>query len=203
MLHTHEVTGSNPVGPTNEKPSRASRGAFPFRSFRVQPSWRRWFAAALVAVVAGPVFSQKAAGDLPWTFTGKVVAVKDGDTIEVMHEGRPVRVRLAHVDCPEGGQPFGKAARQYTSALCHGRTVRVERTDRPDRYGRAIALVHVDGSCVNRALVSAGYAWHYTAYSKDASYAALEREARVAGRGLWADPHAMAPWEWRKQRRNR
>jgi endonuclease YncB( thermonuclease family) len=157
----------------------------------------------LVAVVAGLVFAQRSSADLPWSFSGKVVAVKDGDTIEVMHDGRPVRVRLAHVDCPEGGQPFGKAARRFTSALCHGRTVRVERTGRPDRYGRAIALVHVDGTCVNRALVSAGYAWHYTAYSKDDTYGALEREARAARVGLWADPHAVAPWEWRKQRRGK
>ena len=26
----------------------------------------------------------------------------------------------------------------------------------------------------------------------------LEQEARTAKRGLWSDPKAMAPWEWRK-----
>ena len=26
----------------------------------------------------------------------------------------------------------------------------------------------------------------------------LEQEARDAKRGLWSDPHAVAPWEWRK-----
>lgn len=29
------------------------------------------------------------------------------------------------------------------------------------------------------------------------AYAAAEGVARTAKRGLWADPHAMAPWDWR------
>jgi len=28
----------------------------------------------------------------------------------------------------------------------------------------------------------------------------LEKEARVAKKGLWADPHPVPPWEWRKAR---
>jgi len=31
--------------------------------------------------------------------------------------------------------------------------------------------------------------------------AQLEREARGAQRGLWADPHAVPPWEWRVMRK--
>jgi endonuclease YncB( thermonuclease family) len=44
---------------------------------------------------------------LSWTsaafadFAGKVVAVKDGDTLQVMKEGVAVRVRLYGIDCPE------------------------------------------------------------------------------------------------------
>jgi endonuclease YncB( thermonuclease family) len=26
----------------------------------------------------------------------------------------------------------------------------------------------------------------------------LEKDAREAGRGLWADPQPVPPWEWRK-----
>jgi len=47
------------------------------------------------------------------TFTGKVVAVSDGDTIKVMHEGRAVKVRLHGIDCPEKKQPFGTKAKKF------------------------------------------------------------------------------------------
>jgi len=29
----------------------------------------------------------------------------------------------------------------------------------------------------------------------------LEAQARQAKRGLWADPHPIEPWEWRKRER--
>ena len=42
------------------------------------------------------------------TYTGKVTAVKDGDTIEMLVNGKPLRIRLYGIDCPEKGQPFGE-----------------------------------------------------------------------------------------------
>jgi endonuclease YncB( thermonuclease family) len=34
-------------------------------------------------------------------FTGPVVSVLDGDTIEVLHNTHPERIRLSGIDCPE------------------------------------------------------------------------------------------------------
>lgn len=135
---------------------------------------------------------------VPQTFSGKVVAIKDGDTIEVLHEGKAIRVRLAHIDCPEKGQPFGNNAKQFASDLCFDGIVRVEQTDRPDRYGRLIAEVFFEGECLNKELVRAGLAWHFLKYSNDVEYARLERDARSRKAGLWSDPHVVAPWDWRK-----
>ncbi len=45
-------------------------------------------------------------------FTGSVVSVLDGDTIEVLHHQHPDRIRLSGIDCPEKGQAFGKKAKQ-------------------------------------------------------------------------------------------
>lgn len=134
----------------------------------------------------------------PAEFTGKVVAVKDGDTIEVLNDSAAVRVRLAHIDCPESGQPFGKAAKQKTSDLCFGKQARVVQQDKPDRYGRMIGVVHVGDTCVNMALVEAGMAWHFVKYSQDTLYSIAERKARFSGTGLWSDPGAISPWEWRR-----
>ena len=40
-------------------------------------------------------------------FTAPVVSVLDGDTIEVLHNTHPERVRLSGIDCPEKGQAYG------------------------------------------------------------------------------------------------
>ena len=58
-------------------------------------------------------------------FTGQVVGIIDGDTIEVMHLGKAERVKLYGVDCPEIGQPFGEKAKQYTTTHTFRKTVQV------------------------------------------------------------------------------
>ena len=134
------------------------------------------------------------------SFLGRVVGVADGDTIDVLRESRPVRVRLHGIDCPERGQAFGRQARQYTSKLAFGRTVTVH-VRGMDRYGRSVADVLLpDGISLNRELVRAGLAWHYVRYSADKTLASLESEARASPRGLWADARPVPPWEFRRER---
>ena len=43
--------------------------------------------------------------------------VLDGDTIEVLHDQHPERIRLSGIDCPEKHQAFGKRAKQAASEL--------------------------------------------------------------------------------------
>jgi micrococcal nuclease len=59
-------------------------------------------------------------------FKGEVIRVLDGDTIEVLHDKKPERIRLYGIDCPEKGQPFGQKAKQATSSLLFGKDVRIE-----------------------------------------------------------------------------
>ena len=132
---------------------------------------------------------------------GRVVAVKDGDTIELMQQGKAITVRLYGIDTPEKRQPFGSRARQATSDLAFGRTVRLEPVN-TDRYGRTVGKIYLpDGRSLNEELVRQGYAWHYTAYSKDPRLAELEVSARQQRLGIWADAQPQAPWEFRQQRR--
>ncbi|MCF2220650.1 thermonuclease family protein [Chryseobacterium sp. PS-8] len=54
----------------------------------------------------------------------KVVGIKDGDTIVVLLDGDQQKtLRLAEVDCPENGQPFGKNAKQFTSNEVFGKFI--------------------------------------------------------------------------------
>jgi endonuclease YncB( thermonuclease family) len=131
-------------------------------------------------------------------FVGKVIGVTDGDTLTVLREGRPERIRLVGIDAPEHGQPFGTRAKQAASALAFGEEVTV-RTIGHDRYGRTLGeVVLPDGRLLNHELVRQGFAWWYRHYSSDQRLATLEAEARTARRGLWADPEPIPPWEWRR-----
>lgn len=130
--------------------------------------------------------------------SGKVVGITDGDTMEMLIEGKGYKIRLAHIDAPEKKQAYGTKAKQYLSDLCYGKTATMTVTD-VDRYGRNVAVVVLkDGTNVNKEMVKAGFAWWYYKYSNDRSYEKLEIEARNAKRGLWADKKPTPPWEWRK-----
>ena len=50
------------------------------------------------------------------TYTGKVIGIKDGDTVVVLDSlNYQTTLRLAEVDCPEKSQAFGTKAKQFTS----------------------------------------------------------------------------------------
>jgi micrococcal nuclease len=138
-------------------------------------------------------------------FSGRVVAVADGDTITVRTDDqRTVKVRLNGIDCPEKGQAFGKHAKEFTSRHAFGKRVTIKEHG-GDRYGRVIGdVVLGDGRLLNAELIRAGLAWHYKEYSTDPYLAKLEKEARVARVGLWSDPKAVSPWVFRRgERANR
>lgn len=136
---------------------------------------------------------------LATNFTGKVVAITDGDTIRVMHAGRSERVRLFGIDCPEKAQGWGTRARQFAGSMVFGKTVTIRVHD-TDRYGRPVGeVVLPDGRSLNRELVRAGLAWWYRQYApRDAELERLEADARRERRGLWADPQPVPPWDWRR-----
>ncbi|MCX2740135.1 thermonuclease family protein [Pontibacter anaerobius] len=142
------------------------------------------------------------AREQPGTTAGdKVVGIKDGDTIVLLRNGKEETVRLYGVDTPEKNQAYGQRAKQYTSELVFGKTVRLI-VNNTDRYGRTVGTIILpDGRSLNEELVRNGYAWHYKAYSKDQNLANAEVDARRFKRGLWQDPNPIAPWDFRKNQR--
>ena len=126
----------------------------------------------------------------------QVVRVVDGDTIKVALAGQTFSVRYIGIDAPELGTPDGVTAREQNSILVSGRTVQLERdVSETDRYGRLLRYVWVDDVMVNAVLVQQGYA-RAAAYPPDTRYetrfAAEQRDAESAQRGLWATaPRAM------------
>lgn len=134
-------------------------------------------------------------------FTGPVVSVLDGDTIEVSRNHRNVKIRLNGIDAPEKGQAYGHKSWEFVVLQTFGKEVTVQ-TFGLDKYGRTIGDVYLpDGTMVNKELVKAGLAWWYCKYSADPTFADLEIEAREAKRGLWQDPKPVPPWVFRKRQR--
>jgi endonuclease YncB( thermonuclease family) len=133
------------------------------------------------------------------SFSGKVVSVTDGDTIQVMRDGRATKIRLHGIDCPESHQDFGTQAKKLTSDLAFGKMVSVEVED-IDRYGRIVGDVWLpDGTNLNQALVRSGMAWWYQQYAPgDKTLKRAEQSARQARRGLWSRDDAIPPWEFRR-----
>ena len=163
----------------------------------MRSAWIRIGALAAVAALAGVAWV-RASGDPP-VAAGVVVRVVDGDTILVRGSGgRTEDVRLIGIDTPETVDPrrpvgcFGPEASDYAKHLLTGRRV-ILRYDQElhDRYGRFLAYVWLAGrrgAFVNARLVELGYARANPFppnTEHEALFAALERRAAIAGRGLW------------------
>jgi micrococcal nuclease len=131
-----------------------------------------------------------------------VVAVIDSDTLTVLDATNTQHpVRLTGIDIPERVQPFGTKAKQALSGQVFGKDVTVN-SGGQDRYGRTLGEIIVDGESVNLWLVRSGWAWWYERYAPDDTQLRdAQQEARQSGRGLWADPNPVPPWEWRRGRR--
>ena len=137
--------------------------------------------------------------------TGLVVGVSDGDTITVLVDKTPYKIRLAGIDAPESRQAFGQASKQHLSALVYKKPVTVL-WDKKDRYGRTLGKVLIDGTDACLEQVKAGLAWHYKRYASEqpaqdrADYAAAEDKAKGERIGLWSDAQPPAPWDWRREK---
>ena len=131
-------------------------------------------------------------------FEARVIGIMDGDTIEVLKDRKPVRIRLYGVDSPEHDQDFGSKARRFTSEKVFRKTVEIVPIE-TDKYGRIVGKVYIDGSYLNRMIVQEGYAWWYKSFaSKEHDLEQAELEARKARRGLWAHPNPVPPWKFRR-----
>ncbi|MDP1813173.1 MAG: thermonuclease family protein [Leadbetterella sp.] len=132
------------------------------------------------------------------TLSSDVVGIMDGDTIELRmvsndpraraRTGKNLRIRLAHVDCPERGMPFYQNAKRFTSEKCYRKTVKIIHSNQFDRYGRLVGeVILLDGTNLNQELVKAGLAIHYKKYSSSGVYSNLEIKARLKKVGIWSE----------------
>lgn len=130
--------------------------------------------------------------------TFSVTRVVDGDTIDVIIEGKTERLRLIGIDTPETVDPrkpvqcFGKEASKKAKQLLSNKTVKLESDPTQgerDKYGRLLRYVVLpDGQSFNKLMISEGYAYEYTystPYKYQTEYKQAQKDARIAKRGLW------------------
>lgn len=152
-----------------------------------------------ICLLVSIIFVSAVRADGSRTLQGLVVGVLDGDTIDVLVDGRQsVRVRLAGIDAPEKSQDFGQLSKKSLSDLVYNKITIVQVTD-TDRYGRTVGRVTVNGIDVNLEQVTRGLAWAFDRYVKDPRILAAHAQARIERRGLWGHPYPTAPWDFRRQ----
>lgn len=154
---------------------------------------KKYFLILFVFLAASSLYCQK-------SFFGKVIGIKDGDTVVVLDSlNYQTTLRLAEVDCPEKNQPFGTKAKQFTSDQIYRKQIKYIVTD-VDRYGRSIAKIYYDDNkYLSAEIIKNGFGWQYKKYSISVSLAKLEQEARNNKRGLWIEPNPIYPSDWRRK----
>jgi len=129
----------------------------------------------------------------------RVVKVVDGDTLDVVINGKTERLRLIGIDTPETVDPrksvqcFGKEASNKAKELLIGQYVTLEadptQGDR-DKYKRLLRYVFLtDGTNYNLFMIKEGYAHEYTYDSKykyQLAFRQAETLAQENQRGLWS-----------------
>jgi micrococcal nuclease len=143
-------------------------------------------------------------------YEAKVVQVIDGDTIDVLINGKIYRIRLLGVDCPETtaekNRPYeydsitdlnylaewGQKAKEFARKVLDHGTVYIE-FDRlaglKGYYGRYLAYVYLEnGTDFNALLIKNGLARVYVegTFEKESEYLKLESYAKTHKIGLWA-----------------
>lgn len=131
-------------------------------------------------------------------YQGKVIAVEDGNTIEVeTKEEGVIKVMLSEADCPELTQQFGEEAKAFTEDLVYKKKVIVEMKGK-DRWGNKLAVIKLkNGKTLHEELIKNGLAWPPV---KSASQlASLAEQAKSKKEGLWSAEDPMEPWVYRRK----
>jgi micrococcal nuclease len=139
-----------------------------------------------------------------------VTRVVDGDTLIANCNQTELRIRLCGIDAPEIRQPGGQESKQFMKKLFQDYGSQVSITPvSVDLYGRTIAEVFVNPNgtplLVQGESLRSGQSYLYTQYLDSCpSYDLMSAEsaiAQAARRGVFSDPNAVKPWEFRRNKR--
>lgn len=128
----------------------------------------------------------------------KVVKVVDGDTIDIMANGKKIRVRLIGIDTPEKNDKrkpvecFAYEASKKLNDLISNKRINLynDRTQADkDKYNRLLRYVVLNGKNINKTMIEDGYAYEYTyniPYKYQTEFKAAQQSAQAGSKGLWS-----------------
>ena len=123
----------------------------------------------------------------------------DGDTAVFNVDGVETKFRFLAIDTPESVAPnkaveeFGKDASEYTCnklSNANNIVIEYENSNKTDKYGRHLGWIWVDGSLLQKELVSVGYAkvaYIYGKYRYTESLCLIQNLAKKEKYGLWGN----------------
>jgi endonuclease YncB( thermonuclease family) len=143
----------------------------------------RFLIVTIVALTPPAAAAESACGSKDLG-SGVVASISDGRTVRLA-DGRDVR--LAAIEAPADSAALTALAQNRTLTLKAG-------AETSDRYGRIVAFAYPEGATqsLQESLLAAGQARvsaRIGAKSCATVLLTIEKQARAAGRGLWADPN--------------
>jgi micrococcal nuclease len=140
--------------------------------------------------------------------TGVAGKIRDGDTFVLLNQNSYDVVRLHSIDTPEAGQDYKTEAGQQLQQLLAGQKIDAD-CYKVDQYNRSVCRVFAGGVDVAARMIELGAAWYALAYRREHSpqeqqtLPALQLQAQMAKRGLWAYPDPVSPWDFKRGKRNK
>lgn len=155
------------------------------------PSQRVWIAGCLLALAVLPALADP--------FQAIILSGgTQGDVVQVQADGQQKIVRLYGVACPVAGQPNAESATTHILETAMEAVVTVE-VVAEDATATPVAWIKLpDGTSLNEDLIRKGLAWWDAPNAPESrNLQKAATEAIAAGRGLWATPAPLAPWDYR------
>lgn len=157
--------------------------------------------AGLCAVLTIPIDTIAEADEHtpPPPFFAKVEEITRSNSLIVVPDGGSrTQVVLAFLTIPMLNQPYGARAHDILKAQLLNRRVSVRPIGKPlDDY--VLGLVYVRDNNFNLDFLQRGHAWLDVYQINHKAWRAAQAAARASGRGLYADPHAMHPLQWKTE----
>jgi endonuclease YncB( thermonuclease family) len=179
-------------------------------------NWKIFIAIAVIISGCSSVQSEELSLSKNQYYQLKEGSVYDGDTFRVIDpNGQELKLRVACIDAPEKKQALGIESRDYLRSLLAknpNKLIVVEKER--EGYGRMVAEIFIptgkgdEEIPISGMMIKDGMAYYYAQYSKNCSdnaerYAQLEKEAKRSRVGVWKNPNAMKPSEFRKRARQK